>query len=72
MVKTQHSLSHDPSLKGVPRGWVLPIQDFLIFGGARFICPVAGSLSLMPGTGSDPAFRRIDVDIETGEVRGLF
>ena len=72
MVKTQHSLSHDPSLKGAPRGWVLPIQDFLIFGGARFICPVAGSLSLMPGTGSDPAFRRIDVDIETGEVRGLF
>jgi formate--tetrahydrofolate ligase len=72
MVKTQYSLSHDPNRKGVPKGWTLPIQDFLIFGGARFICPVAGNISLMPGTGSDPAFRRIDIDVETGQVRGLF
>lgn len=72
MVKTQYSLSHDPNLKGAPKGWVLPIQDFLVFGGARFVCPVAGTISLMPGTGSDPAFRRIDVDVDTGEVRGLF
>ncbi|RMG01287.1 MAG: formate--tetrahydrofolate ligase, partial [Planctomycetota bacterium] len=33
---------------------------------------VAGDIKLMPGTGSNPAFRRIDVDTETGEVRGLF
>ncbi len=72
MVKTQYSLSHDPNLKGAPKGWVLPIEDFLIFGGARFVCPVAGTISLMPGTGSDPAFRRIDVDPDTGAVRGLF
>jgi formyltetrahydrofolate synthetase len=72
MVKTHLSLSHDPALKGVPRGWILPIRDILIYSGARFLCPCAGSISLMPGTGSNPAFRRIDVDVETGRVIGLF
>ncbi len=72
MVKTHLSLSHDPTRKGVPKGWTLPIRDFLIYAGARFICPVAGNISLMPGTGSNPAYRRIDVDTETGRVQGLF
>ena len=72
MVKTHLSLTHDPNLKGVPKGWVLPIRDVLLFSGAKFLCPVAGDIKLMPGTSSDPAFRRIDIDPETGEVRGLF
>ncbi|HSW39746.1 MAG TPA: formate--tetrahydrofolate ligase [Acidobacteriota bacterium] len=72
MVKTHLSLSHDPVLKGVPKGWTLPIRDILIFSGAKFLCPMAGSISLMPGTGSNPGFRRIDVDVNTGEVKGLF
>ena len=71
MVKTQLSLSHDPALKGVPRGWTLPINDILIYTGAKFLCPMAGGISLMPGTGSNPSFRRIDVDTETGRVTGL-
>ena len=72
MVKTHLSLSHDPTLKGVPKGWTLHIRDFLIYGGSRFICPVAGNISLMPGTSSDPAYRRVDVDLQTGKVKGLF
>lgn len=72
MVKTHLSLSHDPTLKGVPKNWTLQINDFLTYGGARFICPVAGGIKLMPGTGSDPAYRRIDIDTETGRVKGLF
>jgi formate--tetrahydrofolate ligase len=72
MVKTHLSLSHDPTLKGVPKGWTLHIRDFLVYGGARFICPVAGNISLMPGTSSDPAYRRVDVDVTTGKVKGLF
>jgi formate--tetrahydrofolate ligase len=72
MVKTHLSLSHDPTIKGVPNGWTLHIRDFLTYGGARFICPVAGNISLMPGTSSDPAYRRVDVDVETGKVKGLF
>ena len=72
MVKTHLSLTHDPTLKGVPKGWRLYVRDFLTYGGAKFICPVAGNISLMPGTGSDPAYRRVDIDVETGKVRGLF
>jgi formate--tetrahydrofolate ligase len=72
MVKTHLSLSHDPDLKGRPKGWSLPIEDIMVYKGAGFIVPVAGDIKLMPGTGSDPAFRRIDVDVNTGKVQGLF
>jgi len=72
MVKTHLSLTHDPALKGVPKGWTLPIRDVLIYSGAKFLCPCAGTISLMPGTSSNPAFRRIDVDVKTGKVKGLF
>ena len=72
MVKTHLSLTHDPTRKGVPKGWILPVRDVLIFAGARFLCPMTGTISLMPGTSSDPAYRRVDVDVETGKVKGLF
>ena len=72
MVKTHLSLTHDPALKGVPKGWRLPIRDILEYGGAKFLCPMAGTISMMPGTASDPAYRRVDVDTETGRVSGLF
>ncbi len=72
MVKTQLSLSHDPELKGRPTGWILPIRDMMVYKGAGFIVPIAGDIKLMPGTASDPAFRRIDVDVQTGKVQGLF
>ena len=72
MVKTHLSLSHNPTWKGVPKGWRLPVRDVLVYGGARFLCPMAGDISLMPGMGSDPAYRRVDVDTDTGEVKGLF
>ena len=72
MVKTHLSLSHEPTLKGVPKGWVLPIRDVLVYSGAKFLCPCAGTISLMPGTSSNPGFRKIDVDVKTGKVSGLF
>jgi formate--tetrahydrofolate ligase len=72
MVKTHLSLTHDPAVKGTPKGWTLPVRDVLIFSGAKFLCPCCGTISLMPGTSSDPAFRRVDVDVKTGKVMGLF
>ncbi|MBN2163623.1 MAG: formate--tetrahydrofolate ligase [Pontiellaceae bacterium] len=72
MVKTHLSLSHDPDFKGAPKGWRLPIRDVLIYKGAGVVVPVAGDIKLLPGTGSNPGFRRIDVDVETGKVIGLF
>ncbi|MFO8060901.1 MAG: formate--tetrahydrofolate ligase [Bacillota bacterium] len=72
MVKTHLSLSDDPNKKGVPKDWKLYVRDILTYKGAGFVVPVAGTISLMPGTGSNPAFRRVDVDVDTGKVRGLF
>ena len=72
MVKTHLSLTHDPAIKGVPKGWTLPIRDVLIYSGAKFLCPCAGTISLMPGTSSNPAFRKVDIDTKTGKVQGLF
>jgi formate--tetrahydrofolate ligase len=72
MVKTHLSLSHDAKLKGRPKGWILPIQDILVYRGAGFVVPVAGDIKLMPGTASRPGFMNIDVDVETGKVKGLF
>ena len=72
MVKTHLSLSHDPELKNRPKGFTLPIRDIMVYKGAGFIVPIAGAIKLMPGTASNPAFRRIDVDVETGKVKGLF
>jgi formate--tetrahydrofolate ligase len=72
MVKTHLSLTHDPSIKGRPKGWTLPIRDILLYKGAGFAVPVAGAIKLLPGTASDPAFRGIDVNVKTGKVQGLF
>jgi formyltetrahydrofolate synthetase len=72
MVKTHLSLTDNPNLKGVPTGWKLLVRDILTYKGAGFVVPVAGAIKLMPGTGSDPAYRRVDVDTKTGKVQGLF
>jgi len=72
MAKTQYSLSHDPSLTGRPKNFIVPIRDFLLYQGAGFVVPVSGDIKLMPGTASDPAYRRIDIDPATATVTGLF
>ncbi len=72
MVKTSLSLSDNPKLKGVPKDWTLKIRDVRYYGGAGFVVPVAGDISLMPGTGSNPAFTRIDVNLDTERVYGIF
>ncbi len=72
MVKTHLSLTDNPSIKGVPKGWRLRVRDILTYKGAGFVVPVAGTITLMPGTASDPAYRRVDVDVETGKVQGVF
>ena len=72
IAKTQYSLSHDPVLLGRPKGWRMPVKDVLIYRGAGLVVPVAGEIKLMPGTSASPAYRRIDVDVSSGRVSGLF
>ncbi|MDR0785118.1 MAG: formate--tetrahydrofolate ligase [Treponema sp.] len=71
MAKTQYSLSHDPSLKGAPKGFRLPVREARLSAGAGFVYPLAGDISTMPGLPSKPAFMGVDVDAD-GAVSGLF
>jgi formate--tetrahydrofolate ligase len=70
MAKTHLSISSDPSLKGAPTGWVLPVREARASVGAGFIYLICGDMRIMPGLGSAPAAERIDID-EDGEIVGL-
>jgi formyltetrahydrofolate synthetase len=72
MAKTHLSLSHDPSLKGVPTGFTVPIREVRASVGAGFIYPLLGTMSTMPGLATKPAYMNIDLDLETGKILGLF
>jgi formyltetrahydrofolate synthetase len=72
MAKTHLSLSHDPSLKGVPKGYRIPIRDVRASVGAGFLYPLLGEMRTMPGLPTRPVFYDVDLDLETGRVLGLF
>ncbi len=72
MAKTHLSLSHDPNLKGVPKGFIVPIRDIRASVGAGFLYPLLGTMRTMPGLPTRPVFYDVDVDLETGKVVGLF
>ncbi len=72
MAKTHLSFSHDPNLKGAPRGFVLPVVDIRASIGAGFLYPLCGTIRTMPGLPTRPAFTDVDLDLETGRVVGLF
>ena len=72
MAKTHLSLSHDPNLKGVPKGFIVPIRDIRASVGAGFLYPLLGEMRTMPGLPTRPVFYDVDLDLETGRVVGLF
>ncbi|MBN1120172.1 MAG: formate--tetrahydrofolate ligase [Anaerolineae bacterium] len=72
MAKTHLSLSHDPVLKGVPTGYTIPVREVRASVGAGFIYPLIGTMSTMPGLATSPAYMKIDVDLETGKITGMF
>jgi len=72
MAKTHLSFTHDPTIKGAPRGWVLPVTDIRASVGAGFLYPLCGTMRTMPGLPSRPAFTDVDLDLATGRVVGLF
>jgi formyltetrahydrofolate synthetase len=71
MAKTHLSISHDPSLKGRPKGFTVPVREVRASVGAGFIYPLLGEMRTMPGLGSKPAYMNVDIDDE-GRVVGLF
>jgi len=70
MAKTHLSLSHDPTLKGVPTGFTVPVREVRAAAGAGFLYPLLGAMRTMPGLPSRPAFMDIDLD-ENGQVVGM-
>lgn len=72
MAKTHLSLSHDPELKGVPKGYRVPIRDIRASVGAGFLYPLLGTMRTMPGLPTRPVFYDVDLDLKTGRVLGLF
>jgi formyltetrahydrofolate synthetase len=71
MAKTHLSLSHDPSLKGAPTGFTVPVRDVRASAGAGFVYPLLGAMSTMPGLPTRPAYYDVDLDPQTGRVVGL-
>jgi formate--tetrahydrofolate ligase len=71
MAKTHLSLSHDPTLKGAPKGFTLPIREVRASVGAGFIYPLCGEMRTMPGLSEHPAAEKVDID-ENGNIVGLF
>jgi len=71
MAKTHLSLSSDPTLKGAPTGWTLPVREVRASVGAGFIYPICGDMRTMPGLGSDPAAAHVDLD-DAEDTVGLF
>ena len=72
MAKTHLSLSHDPTLKNVPKGFRIPVNDIRASVGAGFLYPLLGTMSTMPGLPTRPAYFDVDIDLETGQIVGLF
>ena len=71
MAKTHLSISHDPQLKGRPRGYRLPVRSVVPSAGAGFVVALCGDMQRMPGLGREPAFTKVDVDAD-GRTVGLF
>ncbi|KAF2119229.1 formate--tetrahydrofolate ligase-domain-containing protein [Lophiotrema nucula] len=72
VAKTQYSLSHDPALKGAPTGFTVPIRDVRMAAGAGYLYALAADIQTIPGLPTAPGYLNVDVDVETGEIDGLF
>ncbi len=71
MAKTHLSISHDPNLKGAPKGYTIPVREVRASVGAGFIYPLLGEMRTMPGLGTKPAYMNVDID-DDGKIVGLF
>jgi methylenetetrahydrofolate dehydrogenase (NADP+)/methenyltetrahydrofolate cyclohydrolase/formyltetrahydrofolate synthetase len=72
IAKTQYSLSHDAALKGAPTGFEVPIRDVRMAAGAGYLYALAADIQTIPGLPTAPGYLNVDVNLETGEIEGLF
>jgi formate--tetrahydrofolate ligase len=72
IAKTQYSFSCDPTAKGAPTGFRVPVREIRSCVGAGFLYPICGDIMTIPGLPTRPGFMDVDIDVETGDVVGLF
>lgn len=72
IAKTQYSFSCDPSAKGAPTGFRVPVREVRSCVGAGFLYPLAGEIMTVPGLPTRPGFYDVDINVESGDVIGLF
>ena len=71
MAKTQYSFSADPTARGAPEGFTIPVREVRLAAGAGFVVAICGDIMTMPGLPREPAALRIGLDAQR-QVQGLF
>ncbi len=70
IAKTHLSISSDPTKRGAPTGWRMPVREARASVGAGFVYLISGDMRTMPGLSAHPAAENIDID-EHGDIVGL-
>ncbi len=71
MAKTQYSFSTDPTLRGAPTGFSVPVREVRLSAGAGFVVVVCGEIMTMPGLPRVPSAENIHLN-DDGQIEGLF
>ena len=71
MAKTQYSFSTDPTQRGAPTGFDIPVREVRLSAGAGFVVAICGEIMTMPGLPRVPAAETILLD-DDGQIQGLF
>jgi formate--tetrahydrofolate ligase len=71
MAKTQYSFSTDPTLRGAPTGFSVPVREVRLSAGAGFVVAVCGEIMTMPGLPRTPSAENIHLN-DDGQIEGLF
>ena len=71
MAKTQYSFSTDPTQRGAPTGFSVPVREVRLSAGAGFVVVVCGDIMTMPGLPRKPAAESIHIN-QDGQIEGLF
>ena len=71
MAKTQYSFSTDPTLRGAPTGFSVPVREVRLSAGAGFVVAVCGEIMTMPGLPRTPSAENIHLN-DVGQIEGLF
>ena len=71
MAKTQYTFSTDPTQRGAPTGFDIPVREVRLSAGAGFVVAICGEIMTMPGLPRVPAAESIMLN-DAGEIEGLF